>query len=131
MIEMEFIPREIDGDIMVLEIDGGLDGENVEGFVTDVLAIVDGGIASLIIDCTRMTNISSLGLGALIRLHARAARHGGDVKLCCISGLPMQVLRMMRLDRVFEIYPDLDRARLAFRPANEGDHAAQEVDGTK
>jgi anti-anti-sigma factor len=99
--------------------------------VTDVLAIVDGGIASLIIDCTRMTNISSLGLGALIRLHARAARHGGDVKLCCISGLPMQVLRMMRLDRVFEIYPDLDRARLAFRPVSAGDHAAQEADGTK
>ena len=128
---MEFIPREIDGDIMVLQIDGGLDGGNVEGFVTDVLAIVDGGIASLIIDCTRLTTISSLGLGALIRLHARAARRGGDVKLCCISGLPMQVLRMMRLDRVFEIYPDLDRARLAFRPANEEDHAAQEADGTK
>ena len=131
MIDMEFIPREIDGDIMVLEMDGGLDGENVDGFVTDVLAIVDGGIARLIIDCTRLTNISSLGLGALIRLHARAARYGGDVKLCCISGLPMQVLRMMRLDRVFEIYPDLDRARLAFRPVSEEDHAAQEADGTK
>ena len=51
-----------------------------------------------------------------ICLHARAAKQGGEVKLCGVSGLPMQVLSLMRLDRVFGIYPDIDRARLSFSP---------------
>jgi anti-anti-sigma factor len=111
---MEFIPREIDGDIMVIEVDGGLDGSNAAQFTCDILAIAQGGISRLIIDCSKMTTLSSIGVGALIRIHARATKAGGDVKLCAVPGLMMQVLSVMRMDRVFEIYPDLGRARLAF-----------------
>ncbi|MDP7070384.1 MAG: STAS domain-containing protein [Phycisphaerales bacterium] len=117
---MEFIPREIDGDIMVIEADGGLDGTNAARFSDDVLAIVDGGIGRLIIDCARLTHVSSVGLGALIRIRSRAAKAGGDVKLCNVSGLPMQVLHASRLDRVFGLYPDLNRARLAFLEPDGG-----------
>ncbi len=111
---MQFTPREIDGDIMVLAIDGGLDGTTASGFTEEVLSLVDAGVGRLIIDCSGLTALSSVGVGALIRLHARASSRGGDVKLCGITGLIMQVMRVMRLDRVFEIYEDVDRARSAF-----------------
>ncbi len=112
---MEFIPREIDGDIMVIEADGGLDGTNANQFTDDVLAIVEGGISRLIIDCERLSHVSSVGLGALIRIRSRASKVGGDVKLCSVSGVAMQVLQASRLDRVFGIYSDLNQARLAFQ----------------
>jgi len=32
-----------------------------------------------------------------------------------VSGMPMQVLTVMRLNRVFGIYKDVDQARLSFR----------------
>ncbi len=113
---MQLVPQEIDGDIMVLSVDGGLDGTTAAAFTSDVLAIVDGGVKRLILDCSRLTAVSSVGLGAIIRLHARAARLGGDVKLAGVQGGPMQVMRVMRLDRVFGIYATVDRARLAFQP---------------
>ncbi|MDP6479088.1 MAG: STAS domain-containing protein [Phycisphaerales bacterium] len=113
---MEFIPEEIDGDMMVLRADGGLDATNAAAFIKEVEAIAGGGINRLIIDCSNLTHISSVGLGALIRLHARVAKQGGEVKLCGVSGVVMQVLSMMRLDRVFGMYPDIDQARLSFGP---------------
>ena len=112
---MEFSPKEIDGDVMVIEIDGGLDGTTAEAFTQDVIRMVEGGVSRLIIDCGKLTTLSSVGVGALIRLHKRASLQGGDVKLCHVPGVVVQVLSLMRMDRVFEIYPDLGQARLAFR----------------
>jgi hypothetical protein len=42
-------------------------------------------------------------------------KHGGEVKIAGIRGLPAQVLAFTRLNKLFEIYPDVNRARLAFR----------------
>ena len=78
--------------------------------------LVDAGLRHLIIDCTRLTSISSYGLGVLIRLHKRMKTRGGDVKLCGVRGIIPQVLQVTKLDRMFQLYPDVDRARLAFRP---------------
>lgn len=113
---MQFVLREIDGDIMVLCADGGLDASNAADLVRQVELLAGSGITRLILDCSKLTHISSVGLGALLRLHARAAKQGGEVKLSGVSGLPMQVLSLMRLDRVFGVYPDIDRARLSFSP---------------
>ena len=115
---MEFILEEIDGEIMVLRADGGLDASNAAAFIKTVESMASGGINRLIIDCSKLSHISSVGLGALLRLHTRVAKQGGEVKLCGVSGMPMQVLSMMRLDRVFGIYPDIDQARLAYAPPN-------------
>ena len=43
---------------------------------------------------------------------------GGNVKICCVKGLISQVLQLTRMDTLFEMYPDVNRARLAFRPPN-------------
>ncbi len=112
---MEFIPHEIDGDVMILRAEGGLDASNASEFMKQVNAMAEGGFSRLIIDCVDLAHISSVGLGVLFRTHARAAKLGGEVKLCNVSGMPMQVLTVMRLNRVFGIYKDVDQARLSFR----------------
>ena len=89
---MEFIPHEIDGDVMILRAEGGLDASNASEFMKQVNAMAEGGFSRLIIDCVDLAHISSVGLGVLFRTHARAAKLGGEVKLCNVSGMPMQVL---------------------------------------
>jgi anti-anti-sigma regulatory factor len=37
------------------------------------------------------------------------------VRLCGLNGPIVQVIQMTKLDRVFEIFPDVERARLSFR----------------
>jgi anti-anti-sigma regulatory factor len=43
---------------------------------------------------------------------------GGEVKLAAVPGFVAQVLALTRLDKVFEMYPDVAQARLSFRPTS-------------
>jgi len=119
MARMEFYYDEIDRDLLVLAADGGLNAETADQFVLSIEKLVDAGLRKIIVDCSKLTYISSYGLSVLIRLHKRMKKHGGDVKVCCIGGIVPQVLQLTRLDKLFDIHSDLSRARLAFRPPDE------------
>ena len=112
---MEFIPHEIDRDVFVLLADGGLNRENAAAFTEDIEKMIRRGFTKLIIDCSSLDYISSSGLGTLLVLQKRMKTAGGEVKLCSVKGMVVQALQIIRLDRLFGIYPDLGQARLAFR----------------
>jgi anti-anti-sigma factor len=74
------------------------------------------GVTRIIVDCTHLEYISSYGIGLLVRLHNKLAKHGGDVKIAAPGGFVMKALSVMHMAKIFDIYPDVDQARLAFRP---------------
>ncbi len=113
---MEFFFDEVDDDVLVIRADGGLNAGTAAEFVSSIEKMVDAGLSKIIIDCAHLDYISSYGLGVLVQLHSRMVRHGGDVKIASVSGVVVDVLRLTRLNRLFAIYPDVARARLAFRP---------------
>ena len=88
-----------------------LDHDNALELVEGLQKMVDSGVQKIIVDC-----ISSSGMSVLLRLHGKIKDHGGDMKICAVKGVVHQVLRATRVDRVFGSYPDVDQARLAFRP---------------
>ena len=113
---MELYYDDVDGEVLVIKADGGLNSETAEKFVSDIEKLVTAGLARIIVDCSELEYISSYGLGVLVRLHKRMKLHDGDVKIASVQSAMMNVLRLARLDTLFEIYPDVSRARLAFRP---------------
>jgi len=117
---VEFYYDNVDSDVLVIKADGGLNAQTAEGFVEDLEKLVDAGLRKIIVDCSELDYISSFGLGVLIRLHGRLARHGGNVKIASVKGMIVEVMRLTKLNKLFEIYPDVSRARLAFRPKNKG-----------
>ncbi len=112
---MELSYDDVDSEVPVIKADGGLNAGTAEGFVEDLEKLVDAGLRKIIVDCSELDYISS-GLGVLIRLHSRLARHGGNVKIASVKGMIVEVMRLTKLSKLFEIYPDVSRARLAFRP---------------
>ena len=114
---MEFYYDEVDENVLILSVDGGLMADNAHRLVGELESYIELGIDRLIVDCARLTRISSYGLGILISLHKRMARKGGDVKLAAVSGLVGNVIRMTGLGMMLEIYATVDDARLAFAPA--------------
>ena len=112
---MEFYYHELDNRVLILRADGGINADNAGQFVTDLEKIVDAGLRRIIVDCSGLDHISSFGIGVLLRVHKRLARHGGDVKLAGIHSGLVRLLQIARVDSMFEIYPDVNRARLAFR----------------
>ena len=121
---MELIAHEIDVDVMILSADGGLNAANADRFVSDIEELIDGGLRRLIIDCTRLEYVSSAGIGVLLGLSRRMKQRGGEVKLSSVKGLIVQALHIARLDGMFQIYRDVDQARLAFRSDPDGDAAS-------
>jgi len=117
---MQFYYSEVDNDILIVRADGGLNSENADQFVNELESLIEGGQTKIIVDCTRLEHITSYGLGVLVRLHTKLAKRGGSVKLACVKGLIKQLLAITRLNSIFEIYPDVNRARLMFQP-KDGD----------
>ncbi len=116
---MRFYYHGVDNDVLVISADGGLNLANAAEFVRQVEALVDAGLRRIIIDCDKLTYISSVGIGVLVRLHRRLAKRGGDVKLCNLRSAVAKALALFRVDTFFEVYADLERASLAFRPKTE------------
>jgi anti-sigma B factor antagonist len=111
---MEFYYHDVDKDVLILSADGGLCAETAERFVEELSRFVDLGMRKLIVDCTRLTYLSSYGMGILVRLHKRLALQGGDVKLAAVPGVVARVIRLVRLDGVFQIFPTVDAALRSF-----------------
>ncbi|HEY1380172.1 MAG TPA: STAS domain-containing protein [Gemmataceae bacterium] len=97
-------------DIVAVVLSGILD----EGTSTYLLGCVEDeileGRKKLILDCGQITFISSMGLGTLIRVNSRMKKIGGDVKLAAVPGAVAEVMRVVGLHRIFEIYPTVEDA---------------------
>jgi len=113
---MEFYFHELDKSVLILSADGGLNADTAHQFVQQLETLIDTGVKNIIVDCTRLDYISSYGVAVLVRLHNRLKQHGGDVKIAAAQSAILKVLTVMHMGQFFDIYPDVNRARLAFRP---------------
>lgn len=116
-MELRLLNIDRDNNVMVVAIDGGLDNRTADDFFSQIDGLVEGGINRIVVDCGGLTYLSSAGLAALLRVHSRMRRHGGDVRLAGVRSIVVQVLQLTKLDRMFELYPDVDQARLSLRRA--------------
>jgi anti-sigma B factor antagonist len=58
----------------------------------------------LVLHLAGIEQIDSEGLAALVGLFISARNRGGELKLCDLSSKTRELLRVTRLDKVFEIY---------------------------
>jgi anti-anti-sigma factor len=109
-----FEAKVLDGDILAVVLRGDLDSTSTPEFDQLIQRHLDAGHKRIIIDCRYMGFITSLGIGSLVALQTRLRRQGGSVKLAAIQGPVMSVLKAVRLDKVFDLYGDLEFARQSF-----------------
>ncbi|TGE33692.1 STAS domain-containing protein [Desulfosporosinus sp. Sb-LF] len=69
----------------------------------DLLEIIDQGITDLMMDLSGLTYIDSSGLGTLVTINKRTKEKNGRFVLTGARGLPMDLIKRTRLDRVFTI----------------------------
>ncbi len=108
----------VDDDVLVIKLRGSLDAFTSDEFETEVRRHLEQGRSKVIIDCTFLGFISSIGIGALVALQKRLRDRGGTVKLATIQGSTADVIKMVRLDKVLDIHDDLEFARKSFRESS-------------
>lgn len=69
---------------------------------------------SILLDFSKVTYLPSAMIGKLTAMHKKATTYKGKVKLCAISSGVMQIFKITRLDKVFEIFPDQNAALNSF-----------------
>lgn len=69
----------------------------------DLLEIIDQGIIDIKIDLSGLTYIDSSGLGTLVTINKRTKEKNGRLVLVGAQGLPFDLIKRTRLDKVFII----------------------------
>ena len=104
-------------DIVCVPLSGSLTSENCDYLMGCLETKIKSDYKHLILDCENLSYISSMGLGMIVRVHARMKKLGGDAKLANLHGAGAQILKLVGLNRLFEIYPNVESAVAAFEPA--------------
>lgn len=94
----------------MLGLTGNLNAENSEYLMDCVQGHIEDGISKIILDCEELSFISSMGLGTLIRAMTRLKKLGGAAALAGAQGAVADVIRLVHLSRLLNIYKNVDDA---------------------
>jgi len=67
----------------------------------------------LVVDLSRVSYIDSAGLGAIIEAMREVEAYGGKFALAGMQETVRSIFKMLRLDQIFLIFPDVDAALAA------------------
>ncbi|RME01956.1 MAG: STAS domain-containing protein [Calditrichaeota bacterium] len=75
---------------------------------------------SIIIDGEKMEYLDSAGISALIHLRKLALSHAGHLKLAALNSFVLELLRISKLHRVFEVYETVGETILSLEAGKAG-----------
>ena len=104
------IAKTFENGMSILALDGYLDAHTAPQFEKSVEEEFTAGRLKLIVDCTKLTYISSAGLGVFMSFVEEIREAGGDIKICGLSAKVMQVFDILGFPALFDIVDDLPSA---------------------
>lgn len=96
-----------------LGVDDALDAGCAEAIKREARGHVDDDL-DIVVDLTGVGFIDSAGLGVLVSLFKAARRHGRRAAYVNAGEEVMRVMAIIKLDRILEVYDDMDQALRAF-----------------
>jgi anti-sigma B factor antagonist len=114
-MEIHELPSEVAG-VTLLALDGGLDHTTTALFVARMDELLEHGSSRIVLDLNRLTYASSWGLAAMVRVHHHYAVRGGRVAFANLHTAIATILRMSRLDRLFDVYATTSEAARGIAP---------------
>lgn len=106
--------REI-GRVVIIEAVGRLTLTDAHTKIRDQIHVSTGcGTKRFILNLQRVDFIDSYGIGELVRSYSVIRQMAGEMKLACVNERVSEVLRVSRLNTIFEIYAEEGAALQAF-----------------
>ena len=96
--------------VTVVMVSGEMDAENSTQLGEELDHLLIEGPRKLVIDLDKVGFINSSGLATLVRYHKRARSNCGDISLAALQPPVRQAFQLSRLDRVFDLHPDVAKA---------------------
>ena len=103
------------GDVCVLKLDGKFMGGGDSFFLREKIKnVLSTGIQKVLIDLDGVPYIDSTGVGFLVGSHTTISQEGGSLKLVRVKPKILEVLKVMNLLKVFDIYEEEETALKSF-----------------
>jgi anti-sigma B factor antagonist len=106
--------QETQDSVSIFHLVGSLDIGTVATMRADLDALLSTGQHKVVFDLHELDQIDSSGIGAIIALFKRVRSNKGEMKIANLVGQPREIFSLLRLDRVFDIYGDVEQARESF-----------------
>ena len=88
-----------------------LEEREISALELSIVPIIEqAGVPNIVLNFENVKFLSSAVLGLLIRISKKIYQRSGQLKLCCINSKIFEIFKITRLDRVFDIYDDVDSA---------------------
>ena len=100
-----------EGTVVRLSVSGcdAIDSANAAEVKTEALRLL-GDAPDVVVDLTGVDFLDSAGVGVLVGLFKHARLRGGRARFCGLTPGVRSVLELIQLDRIFEIYDDVETA---------------------
>jgi anti-anti-sigma factor len=103
-----------DNQVIVKRLPERLDLNHAPAFLREVEAQIAADKPQIVLDCSNVRQIDSAGVDVLLRCMEEVMKQDGDLKLAAVSPEAAVILRLTRIDRVFEIFESVSAAVASF-----------------
>lgn len=99
----------------VLGLDGFLDAHTAPQFEEAIQNEITAGRKQIIVNCEKLTYISSAGLGVFMSFIEEIRDAGGDIKICGVIPKVLQVFEILGFQSLFDIVDTVPQAVAKFQ----------------
>jgi len=107
-----------DDNLSIISLEGAVDAHTAPQFETAVQSAIDAGHNKIIVDCEKMSYISSAGLGVFMCFIEEVRDEGGDIKICGLSDKVKQPFEILGFESLYDFCPDVGSAKSRFADAS-------------
>lgn len=111
------VQRSAEGELTVLSLDGYLDAHTAPEFERALQKEIESDRCGIIVDCRRLTYISSAGLGVFMGFIEDVRDKGGDIKICGLTPKVKQVFDLLGFQQLYHILDSVPDAVQKFSEA--------------
>lgn len=101
--------------VLIFKLRGSLDIGTVSSVRTQIEPLLSPDLNKVLFDLHALEQIDSSGVTAFIVIFKRVRANKGDMKISGLMGQPREIFSLLRLDRIFEVYHNLDEAVTSFQ----------------
>ena len=108
-------------DLSLVAVEGFLDAHTAPQFEKAIQEEIDAGRNRIVVDCEKLTYISSAGLGVFMSFVEEVREGGGDIKISGLTPKVRGVFEMLGFQEIFDLVDDRPAAvrRFAEAPVKE------------
>jgi len=108
------VTTDSEGDFAVIHLEGAVDAHTAPQFEEAVQKVIDEGQNNIVVDCEKLSYISSAGLGVFMGFVEELREAGGDIKICGLTEKVKQPFEILGFETLFHFCPDVASSKEKF-----------------